>query len=119
IIGFAAWLLYLIATTKPRAFLFDDLPTVLLYGPLYNTYSDEAAAFTLIPVLLTFIRGIAIGAVQPAGVAQIVLLAICEVIQILTLHAFRPFHSPTSMNAYHTLFSALRLITVVLMVAFV
>jgi hypothetical protein len=119
IIGFAVWLLYLIITTKPRAFLFDDLPTVLLYGPLYNTYSDEAAAFTLIPVLLTFVRGIAIGAVQPAGVAQIVLLAICEVIQILTLHAFRPFHSPTSMNAYHTLFSALRLITVLLMVAFV
>ncbi|AEO54234.1 hypothetical protein MYCTH_2296586 [Thermothelomyces thermophilus ATCC 42464] len=119
IIGFAAWLLYLIATTKPRAFLFDDLPTVLLYGPLYNTYSDEAAAFTLVPVLLTFVRGIAIGAVQPAGVAQVVLLAICEVIQILTLHAFRPFHSPTSMNAYHTLFSALRLITVLLMVAFV
>ncbi|KAL2255975.1 hypothetical protein VTK26DRAFT_2402 [Humicola hyalothermophila] len=119
IIGFAVWLLYLIATTKPRAFLFDDLPTLLLYGPLYNTYSDEAAAFTLIPVLLTFVRGIAIGAVQPAGVAQVVLLAICEVIQILTLHAFRPFHSPTSMNAYHTLFSALRLITVLLMVAFV
>ncbi|KAK4245637.1 hypothetical protein C7999DRAFT_16188 [Corynascus novoguineensis] len=119
IIGFAAWLLYLIATTKPRAFLFDDLPTLLLYGPLYNTYSDEAAAFTLIPVLLTFVRGIAIGAVQPAGVAQVVLLAICEVIQILTLHAFRPFHSPTSMNAYHTLFSALRLITILLMVAFI
>ncbi|KAK3941840.1 putative flavin carrier protein 3 [Diplogelasinospora grovesii] len=119
IIGFAGWLLYLIATTKPRAFLFDDLPTVLLYGPLYNTYSDEAAAFALIPVLCTFLRGIAVGAVQPAGVAQLVLLAICEVIQILTLHAFRPFHSPTSMNAYHTLFSALRLVTVLLMVAFV
>ncbi|KAK4449390.1 putative flavin carrier protein 3 [Podospora aff. communis PSN243] len=119
IIVFAVWLLYLIVTTKPRAFLFDDLPTVLLYGPLYNTYSDEAAAFALIPVLLTFLRGIAVGAVQPAGVAQIVILAICEVIQILTLHAFRPFHSPTSMNAYHTLFSALRFITVLLMVAFV
>ena len=119
IIGFAVWLLYLIASTKPRAFLFDDLPTLLLYGPLYNTYSDGAAAFTLIPVLLTFVRGIAIGAVQPAGVAQVVLLAICEVIQILTLHAFRPFHSPTSMNAYHTLFSVVRLVTVLLMVAFV
>lgn len=119
IIGFAAWLLYLIATTKPRAFLFDDLPTVLLYGPLYNTYSDEAAAFALIPVVLTFLRGIAIGAVQPAGIAQIVILAICEVVQILTLHAFKPFHSPTSMNAYHTLFSVLRLITVLMMVAFI
>lgn len=119
ILGFAVWLLYLIAMTKPRAFLYDDLPTLLLYGPLYNTYSDEAAAFALIPVLLTILRGIAIGAVQPAGVAQLVILAICEVIQILTLHAFRPFQSPTSMNAYHTLFSAIRLVTVLLMTAFI
>lgn len=119
ILGFAVWLLYLIATTKPRAFLYDDLPTLLLYGPLYNTYSDEAAAFALIPVVLTILRGIAIGAVQPAGVAQLVILAICEVIQILTLHAFRPFQSPTSMNAYHTLFSAIRLVTVLLMTAFI
>lgn len=119
IVGFAAWLLYLIASTKPRAFLYDDLPTLLLYGPLYNTYSDEAAAFALIPVLLTFLRGIAIGAVQPAGVAQVVILAICEVIQILTLHAFRPFHSATSMNAYHTLFAAVRLVTVMMMIAFI
>lgn len=119
IIGFAAWLFYVIASTKPRAFLYDDLPTLLLYGPLYNTYSDEAAAFALIPVLLTFVRGIAIGAVQPAGVAQLVILAICEVIQILTIHAFRPFHSSTSMNAYHTLFSAVRLVTVMMMIAFI
>ncbi|KAI1498856.1 hypothetical protein F5X99DRAFT_420332 [Biscogniauxia marginata] len=118
IIGFAIRLMYLIATTKPRSHLFDDLPTLLLYGPLYNTYSDEAAAFALIPVMLTIMRGIAIGAVQPSGTAQIVILAVCEVILILTLHAFRPFHSPTSMNAYHTGFAVLRFISIILMVAF-
>lgn len=116
---FAGWLLYLITTTKPRSVLFDDLPTVLLYGPLYNTYSDEAAAFALIPVLLTFVRGVAIGAVQPAGIAQIIILAICEVVQIITLHAFKPFSSPTSMNAYHTLFAAVRFTTTILMTAFI
>lgn len=116
---FAGWLLYLITTTKPRSVLFDDLPTVLLYGPLYNTYSDEAAAFALIPALLTFIRGIGIGAVQPMGIAQIIVLAICEVVQVITLHAFKPFSSPTSMNAYHTLFSVLRFTTIMLMTAFI
>lgn len=116
---FAGWLLYLITTTKPRSVLFDDLPTVLLYGPLYNTYSDEAAAFALIPALLTFIRGIGIGAVQPMGIAQIIVLAICEVVQVITLHAFKPFSSPTSMNAYHTLFSILRFATIILMTAFI
>lgn len=115
---FAAWLLWLIASTRPRSYLFDDLPTVLLYGPLYNTYSDNAATFALIPVMLTFIRGIAIGAVQPSGIAQLVLLAICEVILILTLNAFRPFHSPTSMNAFHTFFAAVRLLSILLSVAF-
>lgn len=119
IIGFAAWLLYLIITIKPRAFLFDDLPTLLLYGPLYNTYSDEAATFTLIPIFLTFIRGIAVGAVQPVGIVQIVMLAICEVVQIITIHSLRPFHSPTSMNAYHTIFATFRLVSVILMIAFV
>ncbi|KAJ8127301.1 hypothetical protein O1611_g6334 [Lasiodiplodia mahajangana] len=118
IIGFAAWLMRLIATTKPRAHLFDDLPTVLLYGALYNTYSDVASGFALIPIILTIVRGIAIGSVQPSGTAQIVILAICEVIQILTLQAFRPFHSATSMNAYHLGFSVLRFISIIMMVTF-
>ncbi|KAH7364215.1 integral membrane protein-like protein [Rhexocercosporidium sp. MPI-PUGE-AT-0058] len=118
IIGFAIWLLYVIASTRPKSYLFDDLPTVLLYGSLYNTYSDNAAPFALIPITLTFVRGVVIGAVQPSGIAQIVILAICEVITLLTLHAFRPFHSPTSMNAFHTVFSAVRFTTILLMVAF-
>ncbi|KAJ9636337.1 hypothetical protein H2199_008012 [Coniosporium tulheliwenetii] len=117
--GFATWIFRLIFTTRPRAHLFDDLPTVLLYGPLYNTYSDVAAPFAFIPVLLTVIRGVAIGAIQPSGVAQLVILAICEVIFILTLHAFRPFQAPTSMNAYHTFFSVIRLVTTLLSIAFV
>ncbi|KAI8932353.1 hypothetical protein NX059_010545 [Plenodomus lindquistii] len=118
IAGFATWIFWFIFTTRPRAHLFDDLPTVLTYGPLYNTYSDDAAPFAFIPVLLTIIRGIAIGAMQPSGIAQIIILAICEVILILTLHAFRPFQSNTSMNAYHTFYSAVRLCIILLMVAF-
>jgi hypothetical protein len=119
VIGGASWIFFIIFTTRPRAHLFDDLPTVILYGPLYNTYSDDAAPFAFIPVLLTVIRGIAIGAIQPSGIAQLVLLAICEVILILTLNAFRPFQASSSMNAYHTSFSAVRLVAVLLSVAFV
>jgi hypothetical protein len=118
VLGFAGWLLYIIASTRPKSLLFDDLPTVLLYGSLYNTYSDHAAPYALIPIILNIIRGIAIGAVQPSGIAQIILLAICEVIHIMTLHAFRPFHSPTSMNAYHTFFSVVRFATILLMISF-
>lgn len=118
LLGFASWVYWLIIKTKPKSVLFDDLPAVLKYGPLYNTYSDHSAAFALVPVLLMFIRGVTIGAVQASGIAQVILLAICEVIQVLTIHAFRPFNPPTSMNAYHTIFSTMRFFTVMLMVAF-
>lgn len=116
---FTVWLMLLITKTRPRSYLFDDLSTVLIYGPLYNTYCDDAAIFALVPIFLNFLRGIAIGAVQPSGIAQLVLLAICEVVLALTLNAFRPFPSPTSMNIYHTCLALVRLVTLLLSVAFV
>ncbi|KAN0081923.1 Transient receptor potential (TRP) ion channel domain containing protein [Elaphomyces granulatus] len=119
LIAFSIWLIRLIATTRPKSYLFDDLPTVLLYGPLYNTYCDDAAAFALVSILITFLRGVAIGAVQPSGIAQLVLLAICEVVFSLTLSAFRPFPSTTSMNFYHFCFSIVRFVVVLLSVTFV
>jgi Transient receptor potential (TRP) ion channel/ML-like domain len=119
VLCFSTRLLFLFIRIRPRSFLFDDLQTVLAYGPLYNTYCDDAGTFALIPIFVNLLRGIAIGAVQQSGVAQVVLLAICEIILILTVNAFRPFPSATSMNIYHTCFSVIRLITVLLSIAFV
>lgn len=119
IIAFSARLVFLFVRIRPRSFLFDDLQTVLTYGPLYNTYCDDAATFALVPIFVNLLRGIAIGAVQPSGVAQVVLLAICEIILILTINAFRPYPSATSMNVYHTCFAVVRLVTILLSTAFV
>ncbi|KAL4975962.1 hypothetical protein BDW66DRAFT_136295 [Aspergillus desertorum] len=119
LICFSIWIIRLIITTRPRSYLFDDLPTVLLYGPLYNTFSDDAAAYAVIPIFISFARGVAIGAVQASGIAQIVLLAICEVVSVLTIIAFRPFPSPSSMNLYHICFSIVRFLTILLSIVFV
>ncbi|KAL2824817.1 hypothetical protein BDW59DRAFT_83160 [Aspergillus cavernicola] len=119
LICFSIWTSRLIITTRPRSYLFDDLPTVLLYGPLYNTFSDDAASFAVIPIFISFARGIAIGALQASGIAQIVLLAICEVVAVLTILAFRPFPSPSSMNLYQVCFSFVRFLTILLSVVFV
>lgn len=119
LVVFAIWLLWLIVTARPRANLFDDLPTLLLYGPLYNTYSDDAAPFSVISILLTIIRGIAVGAVQPSGVAQIVILIVCEVSLVLMLIAFRPFQPATYMNIYHGAFAVVRSLILLLYLAFI
>lgn len=119
LIAFSIWTIRLIAITRPKSYLFDDLFTVLLYGPLYNTFNDDAAAYAVVPIFISFARGVAIGALQPSGIAQVVLLAICEVVSVLTLVAFRPFPSPTSMNLYHICFAIVRLLTILLSVVFV
>jgi hypothetical protein len=119
VIAFSVRLLFVFSKTRPRSHLLDDLPTVLLWGPLYNTYYDEQAGFAFLPILINFIRGIAIGAVQASGIAQLVLLAICEIGFAFTLNAVRPFPSATSMNVYHTFFAILRLIIIFLTVAFI
>ncbi|KAF7133993.1 hypothetical protein CNMCM5793_005519 [Aspergillus hiratsukae] len=119
LLAFSIWTVRLIASTRPKSILFDDLRTVLLYGPLYNTFCDDAAAFAAVPIFITFTRGVAIGALQPSGIAQIVLLAICEVVYVLTLVAFRPFPHPTSMNLYHACFAIVRFLTILLSVVFV
>ncbi|KAL2841694.1 hypothetical protein BJY01DRAFT_7743 [Aspergillus pseudoustus] len=119
LICFSIWVVRLIITTKPVSCLFDDLSTVLLYGPLYNTFCDDAASYASIPIFISFIRGIAIGALQTSGIAQIVVLAICEVVSVLTILAFRPFTSPSSMNLYHICFSFIRFLTILLSIVFV
>lgn len=119
LVGFSFWVIRVITSTVPKSHLFDDLPTVLLYGPLYNTLCDDAAPFAMVPIVLNFARGIAIGALQPSGIAQVVVLAICEVVSMLTLAAFRPFPSPTHMNLYHGVFSTVRFLTIILSVLFV
>lgn len=119
VICFSIWLVRVIVSTRPKSHLFDDLPTVLLYGPLYNTYCDDATAFAMIPIFLNFARGVGIGALQPSGIAQVVLLAICEVVSVLTLIAFQPFPSPTHMNLYQGIFSCVRFLTIIMSVVFV
>ena len=119
IIALVIRLMYKFSRTRPKIFLFDDLLTVLTYGPLYNAFCDDAYTFTLIPIFLNFIRGIAFGAVQPSGIAQLVLLAIYKIIFVLTINTFPQFPTVSSMNLYHTLFSTIRFFTILLSIAFV
>ncbi|KAK6522606.1 hypothetical protein TWF281_002044 [Arthrobotrys megalospora] len=115
----AAFLVRRISTYKPRSPLYDDLPTLLFYGPLYNTYDEAATLFCIVYLGISLVRGASFGFLQPSGIAQLTILASCEIIQILTLNAFRPYSSKTSMNIYHSCFSVSRLISVLFQIAFV
>ncbi|KAF8455880.1 hypothetical protein BGX38DRAFT_1266766 [Terfezia claveryi] len=119
-IALAVYLIRSIIIHKPRPALCDDLPTLLLYGPLYNTYRLEAISlYCPAQIVINILRAVAFGGVQQSGIAQLTLLVVCEILQILVINACRPYSAKTSMNLYQTFFSAMRLLTVVFMMAFI
>ncbi|KAL1893244.1 hypothetical protein Cpir12675_004222 [Ceratocystis pirilliformis] len=118
LLGAIAWIGWVILRTVPRSDLFDQLPTLLLYGPVYNTYTDHGPPFALVPICLTLLRGIAIGGAQNSGVAQISILALCEGLMLVAIITYQPYDRETSMNLYMGIFAFVRLIVILLMVAF-
>ena len=112
-------LIVVIARYRQRGHLFDDLLLLLLLGPLYNTYHSPKVLFVATPYFIRLIQGIVIGAAQPSGIAQIILLAVLEIVFLCVVNASRPFHPRTSMNAWHTFMSIIRLIVILFLVAFI
>jgi hypothetical protein len=119
ILALISALSYLVMFTRPVDSLFDDLTKILCYGPLYNTYSRKSAGFVIVPLVVTVIRAVAVGAVQRSAIAQIILLAMCEIILISTLWGLRPFPPATSMNIYYILMAVVRFAAIILAIAFV
>lgn len=104
---------------KPRSTLFDNLPTLLTFGTFYNTYSEKKLKFFIVQLYVNIIRALAFGALQPSGIAQITILAICEIVLILTVYGIKPYAPATSMNAWQGIFATIRLLTILLMMTFV
>jgi hypothetical protein len=115
----SAWLSYTIYTYRPRSELYDILPTLLTFGTFYNTYREKSLVFFMSQLYVNLMRAIAFGALQPSGIAQITILAACEIVMILSIYAIKPFAPATSMNLWHFVFACVRLLTILLMMAFV
>lgn len=114
----AIWVSRILLRTKPRQLLHDDLPTMLRYGTLYNTYNEQGTIFFLVEFITTFMRAITIGAIQASGLAQIILLAVIELFYFFCILIIKPFDRETSMNIITCLTSVLRFILIFLSLPF-
>lgn len=119
ILSTTGMLSYSIWRAKPRSNLYDHLPTLLIHGTLYNTQREKPLKYFMIPVVINIMRGITFGGLQPSGIAQVTLLAACEIVMILAVYGIKPYARETSMNLWHFIFSTVRLLTILLMMAFV
>ncbi|KAI5789457.1 hypothetical protein FPQ18DRAFT_391478 [Pyronema domesticum] len=103
---------------EPRSELFDDIPTLLKYGTFYNTHRETQLRYFIVPIGINLIRGIAFGGIQASGITQIVILAACEVMMMLAIYGMKPYAKETWMNLWHFVFAMVRLLTLLLMLAF-
>lgn len=115
----SAWIIYRIYTTKPRHALFDDLNNMLRYGTFYNTFNEQGSMFFLVDFMTLFMRGITVGVIQASGLAQLILLAIIELLNFFCILVMKPFDKETNQNLITCLMCALRFTLISLSLPFV
>ncbi|ANB12831.1 Flc3p [Sugiyamaella lignohabitans] len=115
----AVWITYKMHIMSKQVMEFtDDLPTLLVYGPLFNSFKDTHVMYFAVDLVVVFMQGLTFGAIQESGIAQITLLAVIEVIRFISVVHYKPFKSGTSMTMVTSLFSATRIVIIFLLVPF-
>lgn len=115
-VGCAIYLSYRIMSYSVNHELFTDLATLLLFGPLYNTYRENRTVIVVVELVAAVVQAIAIGALQVSGVAQVSVLSVVELISFLGIVFVRPFEPATNMNLVVGAMSAVRVALVFLLI---
>ncbi|VVT56101.1 uncharacterized protein SAPINGB_P004812 [Magnusiomyces paraingens] len=116
---FAAFISYHLWKRAQRPTIFDNVSTLLKFGTLYNTYTEDSAMFFVIDFVTTFLRAMTIGAIQRSGLAQITLLAVIELAYFFSIIIVRPFDRHTSMNLISCIITGVRFTLIMLSLPFI
>ncbi|KAG0029185.1 hypothetical protein BGZ81_004047 [Podila clonocystis] len=89
--------------------IFDDQATLLKYGALYNTLTEEGTLFFLVTLLVRFLWGLVISMLSSFGIAQVAVLIVVELGYILVIAVKWPF-SDSSDNKFHLFLGVIRIV---------
>ncbi|KAG0293484.1 hypothetical protein BGZ96_002770 [Linnemannia gamsii] len=98
--------------------LFDDLGTLLKYGPLYNTLAQEGTLFFLVTLLVRFLWGLAVAMLPTYGVAQVAVLLVIELGYTLVIGVKWPFSESTD-NKFHLFLGIIRIVITGLLIGYI
>lgn len=118
-VSLAVFISYHLWKRAQRPTIFDNLSTLLKFGTLYNTYTEESAMFFVIEFATSFLRALTIGGIQGSGLAQITLLAVIELAYFFAVVIIRPFDHKTSMNLISCIITGVRFTLIMLSLPFI
>ncbi|KAF9127848.1 hypothetical protein BGW39_005512 [Mortierella sp. 14UC] len=117
-VGATIFFTWRILRGSSKLLLFDDLGTLLKYGPLYNTLSQEGTLFFLVTLLVRFLWGLAVAMLPTYGVAQVAVLLVIELGYTLVIGVKWPFSESTD-NKFHLFLGIIRIVITGLSIGYI
>ncbi|EEB06064.2 Trp-like ion channel [Schizosaccharomyces japonicus yFS275] len=115
-IFFPAIVLLSMLHVSPRSDLYDNPAYLHMFGPLYNTYREEAIFFWVYHCFIQFLKGLVTGTAIASGTMQLILSVLIECTNLFAYVYWRPHYPQTNMNALNVFLSLVRLIVLFLII---
>ncbi|ODV59117.1 uncharacterized protein ASCRUDRAFT_9538 [Ascoidea rubescens DSM 1968] len=98
--------------------IYSSLRIILIYGLIYNSYKPNKLYFVPFQSLLYFSKSLVIAVIQKSGLAQIVLLALLEILDLFSILIIQPNYAKTGKNKNSILMSIFKIVVLCFNVAF-
>ncbi|KAI8376030.1 uncharacterized protein BYT42DRAFT_546763 [Radiomyces spectabilis] len=104
--GYVAIVLFNI---RPSSLMYSDITMLLRYGSLYNLFKEDHYPFFIPFLVCKVIVSAMLGIFQSEGVAQVVVVLLCELALLAALYLRWPFVD-RHINVYSVIFAAFRVV---------
>ncbi|CAO3564675.1 unnamed protein product [Mortierella alpina] len=117
-VGATVFLTWRILRASSELQLFGDLGTLLKYGTLYNTLTEEGTLFFLVTLLVRFLWGLSVAMLSSYGIAQVAVLMVVELGYMLVIGLKWPF-AESGDNKIHLFLGFVRIVVTGCSIAYV
>ncbi|KAG0341505.1 hypothetical protein BG004_006005 [Podila humilis] len=108
-VGATVYFTWRVLHASTKFLIFDDQATLLKYGVLYNTLTEEGTLFFLVTLLVRFLWGLVVSMLSSFGIAQVAVLMVVEFGYVLVIAVKWPF-AESSDNKFHLFMAVIRLV---------
>ncbi|KAG0024586.1 hypothetical protein BGZ81_007645, partial [Podila clonocystis] len=117
-VGVTVFLTWRILRASSKLLLFEDFATLLKYGPIYSTLTEEGTLFFLVTLLVRFLWALTVAMLSSYGVAQIAVLLVIELGYMVVI-GFKWPYAESSENKFQIFLGIIRIAVIGCSIAYV
>ncbi|KAG0082874.1 hypothetical protein BGZ92_011288 [Podila epicladia] len=117
-VGVTVFLTWRVLRASSKLLLFEDFATLLKYGPIYSTLTEEGTLFFLVTLLVRFLWALTVAMLSSYGIAQIAVLLVIELGYMVVI-GFKWPYAESSENKFHIFLGIIRIAVIGCSIAYV